>query len=134
MKKCFPCLCGALFLIAGTVPVAPAQFSASGNPTQSTIPELASIVVLCANDSQSSFFKREWGAYVGAKNLQGLDLDELKRFLDASGLRAIVAGGVGSMEDIRKLKNYEKDGVAGVIVGRALYEGRVDLEEALELC
>ena len=75
MKKCFPCLCGALFLIAGTVPVAPAQFSASGNPTQSTIPELASIVVLCANDSQSSFFKREWGAYVGAKNLQGLDLE-----------------------------------------------------------
>lgn len=75
MKKCFPWLCGALFLIAGSVPVALAQFSASGNPTQSTIPELASIVVLCANDSQSSFFKREWGAYVGAKNLQGLDLE-----------------------------------------------------------
>ena len=76
MKKSFLWLCGALFLFAGIVPVASAQFSASGNPTQSAIPELSSIVVLCANDSQSSYFRREWGAYVGANNLKGVNLEQ----------------------------------------------------------
>jgi phosphoribosylformimino-5-aminoimidazole carboxamide ribotide isomerase len=40
----------------------------------------------------------------------------------------IVGGGVGRLEDIRALKAL---GVEGVILGRALYEGRLELKEAL---
>ena len=40
----------------------------------------------------------------------------------------IASGGVASLEDILKVR---KEGLSGVIIGRALYEGTIDLEEAL---
>jgi len=43
----------------------------------------------------------------------------------------IASGGVSSPEDIRALRALEPQGVAGVIVGKALYEGALTLEEAL---
>ena len=91
MKKRFLWLYGTLCLIVGTVPVAPAQFSAPGNPTQSTIPELAGIVVLCAFDSRSAEFKREWRTYVGANNLKGTDLERTISYVieEARAQRAI---------------------------------------------
>lgn len=49
-----------------------------------------------------------------------------------SGLRVIASGGVASVEDVRRAAAYAQQGVTGVIVGRALYEGRLDLAEALE--
>jgi phosphoribosylformimino-5-aminoimidazole carboxamide ribotide isomerase len=45
----------------------------------------------------------------------------------------IASGGVGSLDDLEKLKPYEADGVEGVICGRALYDGRVQLADALAL-
>lgn len=45
------------------------------------------------------------------------------------GLRLIASGGVSSIEDIRTLKAI---GCAGVIVGKALYEGRIELKDLLE--
>jgi phosphoribosylformimino-5-aminoimidazole carboxamide ribonucleotide (ProFAR) isomerase len=48
--------------------------------------------------------------------------------LKASGARVIVSGGVASIDDIR---NACQAGLAGAIVGRALYEGRLSLTEAL---
>lgn len=45
----------------------------------------------------------------------------------------IASGGVASLDDLRALRACEDDGVAGVIIGRALYEERVDLREALAL-
>lgn len=48
-----------------------------------------------------------------------------------SGLRVIASGGVASVEDVRRAAGYAQQGVAGVIVGRALYEGRIELAEAL---
>jgi len=47
-----------------------------------------------------------------------------------TGLLVIAAGGVAGIEDVRRVR---KAGLAGVIVGRALYEGRVNLAEALHL-
>lgn len=41
----------------------------------------------------------------------------------------IIAGGISNIEQIKKLKNLEVD---GVILGKALYEKRIDLEEALK--
>jgi phosphoribosylformimino-5-aminoimidazole carboxamide ribotide isomerase len=49
----------------------------------------------------------------------------------ATGARVIVSGGVASVEDIRAAL---ASGLAGVIVGRALYEGRLTLSEALTAC
>ncbi len=43
-----------------------------------------------------------------------------------SRIPVIASGGVSSLADIAALKAYEADGIAGVICGRALYDGRVD--------
>jgi phosphoribosylformimino-5-aminoimidazole carboxamide ribotide isomerase len=45
--------------------------------------------------------------------------------------KVIASGGVASLDDLRALKAREKDGIAGVICGRALYDGRIDLRAAL---
>jgi phosphoribosylformimino-5-aminoimidazole carboxamide ribotide isomerase len=45
----------------------------------------------------------------------------------------IASGGVSTLDDIAALRAREKDGIAGVIVGRAIYDGRVDLKRALAL-
>jgi phosphoribosylformimino-5-aminoimidazole carboxamide ribotide isomerase len=45
----------------------------------------------------------------------------------------ISSGGVSSLDDLKALKRVEKDGVIGVISGRAIYDGRIDLKSALIL-
>jgi phosphoribosylformimino-5-aminoimidazole carboxamide ribotide isomerase len=45
----------------------------------------------------------------------------------------IASGGVSSMDDLRALKGEEETGIDGVIIGRALYDGRIDPREALAL-
>ena len=45
----------------------------------------------------------------------------------------IASGGVASHADLAALKEYEADGVCGVICGRALYDGRIDPAQALAL-
>ena len=45
----------------------------------------------------------------------------------------IASGGVASLADIAALKAREKDGIAGIICGRALYDGRIDPQAALTL-
>lgn len=52
--------------------------------------------------------------------------------MGATGLAIIASGGVSSLDDIRRL--MEIPGVAGAILGKAIYTGAVDLKEALELC
>ena len=46
----------------------------------------------------------------------------------------IASGGVASLDDLRALKAREEDGITGVICGRALYDGRLDLAAALAVC
>jgi phosphoribosylformimino-5-aminoimidazole carboxamide ribotide isomerase len=45
----------------------------------------------------------------------------------------IASGGVAALDDIAALKTHESDGIAGAILGRALYDGRVDLKAALAM-
>ncbi|MFO8057527.1 MAG: 1-(5-phosphoribosyl)-5-[(5-phosphoribosylamino)methylideneamino]imidazole-4-carboxamide isomerase [bacterium] len=45
----------------------------------------------------------------------------------------IASGGVASLEHIAALKEHEHEGIAGVITGRAVYEGTLDLREALKI-
>ncbi len=46
----------------------------------------------------------------------------------------IASGGVAGLDDLGRLKAHEADGIAGVICGRALYDGRLDLAAALAVC
>ena len=65
--------------------------------------------------------------------LTGPDVGAIERFLDVSGIKIIVSGGIASLEDILKLKRLEPKGVEGVIIGKALYEGKIDLSEAIKI-
>lgn len=64
--------------------------------------------------------------------LKGPNIKGIKSLLKETGLKVIASGGISSLADIQKLKNLEKQGVLGVIVGKALYEGRFTLAEALK--
>jgi phosphoribosylformimino-5-aminoimidazole carboxamide ribotide isomerase len=45
----------------------------------------------------------------------------------------IVSGGVSSLDDLKAVKQHEDSGIVGVICGRALYDGRIDLARAVKL-
>ena len=61
--------------------------------------------------------------------LQGPNLDAMAEMAKETNLDVIASGGVGSLEHIKTLV---PTGVEGVIVGRALYTGNVDLAEAIK--
>ncbi len=61
----------------------------------------------------------------------GVNLEATAEFARGSPVPVIASGGVASLEDIRRLQPLEPQGVMGVITGRALYEGTLDLAEAI---
>jgi phosphoribosylformimino-5-aminoimidazole carboxamide ribotide isomerase len=65
--------------------------------------------------------------------LQGPDLDGLGAVLQATHVPVIASGGVGALADLHTLAALRagERRLGGVIVGRALYEGRIDLDSAL---
>jgi phosphoribosylformimino-5-aminoimidazole carboxamide ribotide isomerase len=64
--------------------------------------------------------------------LTGVNLEQTCAIARESGLRVTASGGVSSLEDISRLKSISKCGVDSCIVGKALYEGRFTLQEALK--
>lgn len=65
--------------------------------------------------------------------LSGVDAMAAARLAASTGLRIIASGGVAGLEDIRRLAAVASEGVEGVIVGQALYQGRFSLAEAIAL-
>ena len=63
--------------------------------------------------------------------LAGPNLDALRAMAEASTVQVIASGGIGCMADLLALLPLEPLGVSAVIVGRALYDGRVDLAEGI---
>lgn len=61
----------------------------------------------------------------------GVNVDRTGLMAQALEVPVIASGGVGSLDDIRRLRTLESVGVEGVIVGRALYNGSFSLEEAV---
>ncbi|MFN3762506.1 MAG: HisA/HisF-related TIM barrel protein, partial [Anaerolineae bacterium] len=59
----------------------------------------------------------------------GLNVEAAAALARQTGMRVIASGGVAGPEDVRRAR---RAGLSGVIVGRALYEGRVSLRELLE--
>jgi phosphoribosylformimino-5-aminoimidazole carboxamide ribotide isomerase len=66
--------------------------------------------------------------------LEGPDLSGLRGALESTGIDVVASGGVGRPSDLTDLADLEVDGrrLAGIIIGRALYEGTVDLATAVE--
>jgi phosphoribosylformimino-5-aminoimidazole carboxamide ribotide isomerase len=62
--------------------------------------------------------------------LSGPDLDTLREACQYPDAKIIAAGGIGGLDDLRALKRV---GVAGAVIGKALYERRFTLKEALKI-
>ena len=50
--------------------------------------------------------------------------------MDASGLQVVVSGGVSSIRDVEEAQSQ---GLYGIILGKALYDGEIDLKQALSV-
>jgi phosphoribosylformimino-5-aminoimidazole carboxamide ribotide isomerase len=60
--------------------------------------------------------------------LSGADIGAIRRIVRSTKMKVIAAGGVSSIDDIRKIK---ETGAYGVVVGKALYRGKLDLREVV---
>ena len=63
---------------------------------------------------------------------RGPDLERTSAIARAAGVPVIASGGIGSLDDVRAVAARAADGVAGMIIGRALYTGAIRLDDALE--
>src|SRR5438045_2098520 len=62
--------------------------------------------------------------------MSGPNYEQTRKLAEAGKVAVIASGGVGNIEHIRKLKELP---IWGVIVGRSLYEGALDLQEAVRI-
>jgi phosphoribosylformimino-5-aminoimidazole carboxamide ribotide isomerase len=65
--------------------------------------------------------------------LKGCNIEATVDLARSTRLPVIASGGVKGLDDIRLLKIHEADGIEGVITGRALYDGRLDLTAAIAM-
>jgi phosphoribosylformimino-5-aminoimidazole carboxamide ribotide isomerase len=65
--------------------------------------------------------------------LKGLNLPATAALAQATRIPVIASGGLASIADVRDLMKPEYRMLEGAITGRALYDGRIDPREALEL-
>jgi phosphoribosylformimino-5-aminoimidazole carboxamide ribotide isomerase len=65
--------------------------------------------------------------------LGGLNLEATAGLATSSAIPVIASGGVGSLDDLRALKALTHPNIEGVIVGRALYDGRIDPAAAIAM-
>jgi len=63
--------------------------------------------------------------------MAGPNIEATKQIAIDSGLKVIASGGISALDDIRAIKRIESFGIEGVIVGKALYERRFTLAEAI---
>ncbi|MCK4999870.1 MAG: thiamine phosphate synthase, partial [Anaerohalosphaera sp.] len=61
--------------------------------------------------------------------LAGPNLERTKQLVEAVSTPVVAAGGVTSIDDVKNLINT---GVAGAVIGRTLYEGNLDLKDAIQ--
>jgi len=66
--------------------------------------------------------------------LEGPNIEGIKALLKSADVSVVASGGVSKIEDVVALRALEGDGLKGMIIGRALYENRIDLGEAIRVC
>jgi len=65
--------------------------------------------------------------------MEGPNIEGIKK-LCKSGLSVIASGGVSTIENVKKISELEKFGVSGMIIGKALYNDSIKLDEAIKIC
>lgn len=65
--------------------------------------------------------------------MQGPNIEATKALAEAISIPVIASGGLSTLDDIRRLLEIESSGVSGVITGKAIYSGAIDLREAVTL-
>jgi len=65
--------------------------------------------------------------------LSGVNVDATLKMLETTRLQVIASGGVSTVDDVVKLRDLNHPRLEGVIIGKALYEGRIDLEQTLAM-
>lgn len=65
--------------------------------------------------------------------LKGPNIEGIRTLAQSVKIAVIASGGVSNIEDIKILKTLEPVGVVGVITGKAIYSGRLDLREAIKI-
>jgi phosphoribosylformimino-5-aminoimidazole carboxamide ribotide isomerase len=63
----------------------------------------------------------------------GVNVEATRILAESIRIPVTASGGVASLEDIRELKKVESSGIRAVIIGKALYTGAVNLEEAIKV-
>ena len=64
--------------------------------------------------------------------LSGVNVEATVKLAQESGIKIVASGGVKSLDDIKALKEQEDAGIEGVIAGKAIYMGTLDLAEAIK--
>lgn len=64
--------------------------------------------------------------------LSGPDIEYAKTVADKSSAPVVISGGIGSLEDVEKVMNTKYENIVGVILGKSVFEGLVDLAEAFK--
>ena len=65
--------------------------------------------------------------------MQGPNIEATKALAESINIQVIASGGLSTLDDIRRLIAIESSGVTGVITGKAIYSGAIDLREAVAL-
>ena len=65
--------------------------------------------------------------------LEGMNFKQIKKLLDSTKLNIIASGGVSSLSDLEKLKKLKNKNLEGVISGKAIYEGKFLVKDALKV-
>jgi phosphoribosylformimino-5-aminoimidazole carboxamide ribotide isomerase len=65
--------------------------------------------------------------------LEGPNLEETAKLAEALSIPVILSGGMSSPDDLKAVMRRASSGIEGVILGRALYDGRINAKEALKL-
>lgn len=65
--------------------------------------------------------------------MTGVNIDATVRLAQAISIPVIASGGITNLDDIRRLREVEDEGIIGAITGRAIYEGTLDFAEARKL-
>jgi phosphoribosylformimino-5-aminoimidazole carboxamide ribotide isomerase len=65
--------------------------------------------------------------------MTGVNIEATVRLAQALVVPVIASGGLNSLDDLRRLREVESEGITGCITGRAIYEGKLDFAQALKV-
>lgn len=85
----------------------------------------------------SDFYKRGVSLIIHTNidrdgTMEGVNIEPVAGFVSSSQLPVIVSGGIASMDDLEKLSHINSNNLYGVILGKSIYTGTIDLKVAIE--